>query len=354
LETGGMIRLTATADGKELELKEGTGVVVGFPKLGNASEMDIFYDFHLNDTVSTWVADYQMYQAEAEINRTTTDVSEIGGSIKYPIEMTGDLYDNKLYNCILSGALTNIKLKGGETTLKKYIADSLKLDSAILNQLLENHRHVHFNITIDKTGKINDMYIQKDTESPPLYIVEAIIEDMNQIPPLDLNSSMRPIDLNEDLYIGITAWKELNQERFKKKFRDQYANLISDASSKLGRSDVDNYIFASTRLGWINCDRFLDLKDEQKTEYIVRTNHAEDVTVQLVFNDTRSIMPGQLKDDQIVFKNVPIGRSVKVIGISYANGKPTMSTLQTTINPIGADLLAFEEFSLDELDAQLN
>ena len=124
--------------------------------------------------------------------------------------------------------------------------------------------------------------------------------------------------------------------------------------SRLDKDALKYFVFASTRMGWINCDRFWEIEEEAKTNFVVRTTGAEDSKVQIVFNDINSIMNGTRDGEHMVFYNVPKGRSIKVVGIQYANGSPTMATAETTIDDAGFELTAFHAFTLGELEQALN
>lgn len=364
LETGGMVKVTATADSKELKLKEGTAMVVSFPKKGNTNPMDIFYDFHFNDTISTWVPEYEMFEAEAEKRRANDTAWAGEDSDPYPIDLTDDLYDYSMTIWGWSYPFFDLVLKDEQISLYEHFNASFEVEDSVVKLMIDSGWYAGFGFRIDENGKIRDVnHVDKNEEPwfddhrwknnyPELYArLAAFLED---VPALDLTKVRSDYDFKSRSYVLIGGNHKLNKERYKARFKEQYAAKVSDASKKLKRSDMDNYIFAATNMGWINCDRFWDLEDEKKTNFIVRTKNPENVTAQLVFDDIRSIMPAKLEDGKLIFQNVPIGRGVKIIGVSYANGKPTMGTLKATIDTVGVELVAFNEFTIEQLEAELN
>lgn len=54
------------------------------------------------------------------------------------------------------------------------------------------------------------------------------------------------------------------------------------------------------------------------------------------------------------FLKTAMSKAIRVIGISYSNGKPTMAVAETTVDKDGFELKDFKEFSLDELERELN
>ena len=93
LETNGMVYLNAEADGKKLSIKQGKAIAIGFPKNGLDKEMDLFYEFRLNDSVKTWIPDYKFFETKSttetvvEIDSLDLIGEDIGYEIEYPIEI---------------------------------------------------------------------------------------------------------------------------------------------------------------------------------------------------------------------------------------------------------------------------
>jgi hypothetical protein len=358
LETAGMTYFNATADGKQLSIKNGKAFVIGFPKGNQTEEMDLFYDFAFTDTSSTWVPDYKMYEAEAmKIAQADTIPSEGDQvlSINYPIEMTEDLFDYGFTVSMSTGTFYELPLVGQNRTIIDYIEDPTTITDSIAKKFLKNNWRVHYDLNIDINGKITNLRAADDEHtkhnSYALKIVKVYFENA---PAFDLVRDTVEVKHDWDYSLGVMGSVRLNNELFKKRFREQYSQYTNQAIQKMDRNAVDYYVFAVTKMDWINCDRFWNMDAEEKTDFIVSTPTAKDAKVQIVFNDINSIMAGTYKKGRFVFNNVPLGRRIKVIGIGYANGKPTMSVDQTTIDNDGFELNAFKEFSLDDLEKELN
>ncbi len=359
LETGGMIYVNATADGKELSVKEGKAFVIGFPKDNSQSEeMDLFYEVALNETSPTWVADYKMFEAEA-IQRaqadTTSNVEDAALIFEYPIEMTDDLYDYGYDNSLTTATFYQLKLKGEDRTILDYINDPSNTDSIDARAFSENRWCVNFEFNIDQNGVMQNFRIVDDEYTK--YndrAVQIALEFLKSSPPFDLASYDQEVRHDWDYALGIKGTRSINWDRFKVKFRAKYAKYKDKAIQQMEQNALDYYMFSATKLGWINCDRFWDLDEEEKTDFFVTTPAPKDTKIQIIFKDINSILTGRHEDGKLVFNNVPLGRNVKVIGISYAYGKPTLGVAETTIDQDGFELNAFNEFSLDELEKVLN
>jgi hypothetical protein len=364
LETGGMVYFQATSDGKQLSLKDKKAIVVAFPKGSQTKEMDLFYSVTLNDTLTTWVPDYSMSQVEAQkaaqADSTLTEgdsgVYE-GVAAQYPIEMTDDLFDYGFVAHGFSIDLETFQLAGQNRTILAYIEDRATIADSTARRFVKNDWRVPIEFGVDGRGKIVNLKVPDDYKQfgkYNAYAVQVVRKYLENAPAFDLSAGKEGIiqDWNH-YFLAIRGTKQLNQDRFKKRFREQYASYTTQAIQKMDKNALDYYMFAVTEMGWINCDRFWDT-DDPKIDFIVKTKAPGDAKVQLVFQDINSIMTGKYKNGQLVFENVPVGRKVKVIGINYANGKPAMATAETAVNKDGFELSTFREFTLDELERELN
>ena len=75
------------------------------------------------------------------------------------------------------------------------------------------------------------------------------------------------------------------------------------------------------KLGWINCDRFSEIKDKTNlTLSFNKSDNIESAVLCLVFKDIKSVMKNYyVKSNNTVssvFKNVPVGQKVKLISIT--------------------------------------
>lgn len=84
---------------------------------------------------------------------------------------------------------------------------------------------------------------------------------------------------------------------------------------------VDKMILNSGQLGWINCDRFYNVKE--KTDLTVDVDTAFCPVVRLVFKDINSVMPGYYTlDKKMVIRNIPVGHKATLIAFCTINSEP--------------------------------
>jgi len=357
LQTAGMIYIKATAEGKELAIKNGKAFTIGFPKGNQSDTMDLFYDFKVANEKSTWIPDYKMYEAEAQVkfkNDTNKGEGDRALKLDYPVEMTDDLYDYGFTWCLETSTFYELKLKGQDKTILDYINDPSNISDSIAKQFIKNDWRVHLDFNIDKNGRMNSFRATNDEYTKYTDYAAKITEDfLKSAPAFDLDRYKDGVKLDWDYSLGIMGNKQINWLRFKNKFRDKFAEYKNKAIQKLDKTALDYYLFSATKMNWINCDKFWNTPDE-KIEFFVKAKNTKDVKIQIMFTDINSIMNGTLKGDKFVFSNIPINRKIKVIGISYLNGKPTLSSALTKVDKDGFELTAFKEFSLDQLEEELN
>jgi outer membrane protein OmpA-like peptidoglycan-associated protein len=81
----------------------------------------------------------------------------------------------------------------------------------------------------------------------------------------------------------------LNYQRNREASIQRYA-LRMDSTNTADMGGLNAYVFSTSRLGWINCDRFYDVPEEQKYSVIASAPKKTDAQVFLVFDRIRSMM----------------------------------------------------------------
>ena len=109
--------------------------------------------------------------------------------------------------------------------------------------------------------------------------------------------------------------------------------LESDKASANSDVALNAYLMSSTELGWINCDRFYDV--EEKTDIIVMVDTTLRPSVRMIFTDTRSAMNGDYdaSSGTVTFADIPVGKTVKLVGYSIKDDVPYMANAQVKTSP---------------------
>ena len=112
--------------------------------------------------------------------------------------------------------------------------------------------------------------------------------------------------------------------------------------------EISRYILTTSRLGWINCDRFIRERGP-KTDVIIATEEAEEVDIKLIFHSINSVLGGRRWGNEYRFRNIPIGYDVTVIAIKHERGQYHIARKRTTVSKEGISDLAFEPMTMDGL-----
>lgn len=364
LASGGMIYIAAKSDGKNLEIKDGSALQIGFPKSDSKNEMDLFYSVKAPNGLTTWIPDYKMFELDQPI------ISEVSNEdavtpLKYPIEITDDMYDFYIECSGGNSASLDAIISGTNTNMWDYLNDQKNSQVKFAEEFYRNNYRFFINFHIDQNGKMfNFRLADKDDgyydENPPRYSEKAVqlyIDYLKKLPPFEVSSFTDGIRPGWDYSVGVSAYNGINWQKFKEKFRSKFQKSRNDASIKINGFELDNYVFAVTKLGWINCDRFLDIPDDQKTDFIVNSTEKSEQKIRLIFENNRgerTIMNGETKKGETIFKNVPIGQQITVLGIGLKNGTPTLAKSKTRISKSTFTLSNFKEVDIIELESELN
>jgi hypothetical protein len=144
-----------------------------------------------------------------------------------------------------------------------------------------------------------------------------------------------------------------DNESYNEQFRQKYARFAADTISSINSAELGYYVFSASKLGWINCDYFWKT-DSQNIDFIVKADPDSRPDFKLIFKKVKSIMGGEKEGGNIVFKNIPAGEEVKIVAISFKGNKPFLAIAHTKTSNQIFDKLEFKEFSLNDLEKELN
>jgi hypothetical protein len=124
------------------------------------------------------------------------------------------------------------------------------------------------------------------------------------------------------LGIGGMSKKKI-EERVKARGDELHAQMNEEIAQKIFDNNL-NYIVSVSKLGWVNCDRFMN---QNPKEYMVNTPANSTTTSFMALNSSRSLVNGFPKDKKFQF-TVPAGLAYKFVGIKYEDKKPSLATME--------------------------
>ncbi len=135
----------------------------------------------------------------------------------------------------------------------------------------------------------------------------------------------------EEYYARMQEWEDRKAEYEREKQEREQLDANYETANANGDA-LDAYLLSTDELGWINCDRFYDV--EEKTDLIVMVDTALRPSVRMVFDNISSVMNGYYDPRQgtVVFRDIPVGEAVRIVGYSIVDDLPYMANRRTTIS----------------------
>lgn len=318
LESGGSVYVEIRANGKECEIAKGKTLEISFPKSNEKEDMQLF-EGNWNENAINWVEIGDRAQKE-EMMEVFTVVENMPEFI------------------------------GGVNILYEYIQRNIRYPANNRNREINGTIYVSF--VVDEKGKTRYVEIKKGLD--PILDVAAIevIENM----PLWIPGFHRGIPVSVAYILPIKIkWEEKKLGSSNaanlvdyKNYRDSVINSYAD---KRKFALVSSYVFPLDRLGWINCDRFLNFSP--KTDLIAILENAEFVDAKLIFKGINSVLNGQSKDGNVYFNSIPKGRQVQLIATKKLNGEYYFATETFNTDKKFIDELNFNQIDISKLKKEL-
>lgn len=120
-------------------------------------------------------------------------------------------------------------------------------------------------------------------------------------------------------------------------------------------AELDRYVFNGTKLGWINCDRFLN--KVETFDLVVNIPNMPGVSYCLVFKSMNSVMSAWYEKESIQFRNVPVGAQATVVGLKKTDTAIYYTSQAVTLRrrqPVTLSLQKLTESEFKERVKELN
>lgn len=89
--------------------------------------------------------------------------------------------------------------------------------------------------------------------------------------------------------------------------------------------DLKYYVFNSDRIGWINCDKFANLPDEDKQSLIVQVPFEKDLNLMLFLKEYEASLRPRWRNGRAYFENLPKGVKGKLFAGKIVDGQLMIS-----------------------------
>jgi len=306
LETGGMIYISAYANGVECKLKENKKLKIGFPTAEKKEGMKMFTGSVNRKGQFDWTLDQKTQEKVAYM-------------------------------------YSKPQFKGGDSVLVNYLETSFNHQDR--SRLRTQFSRVFVSFIIDDKGNVVETKILNGISPSVDNEVVRMICDMPQWIPACENGIFVSSRVELPVYFGLDPKRERTPYRV---FECNYQAPDFLAETKMVARQY--YYLQSSGLGWLNCDRFLAPSNNR---VMVASNNGVGMSMQLVFHRMQAIVSGIEKDGRIYFSGLPKGEKVTLIAFGYVNDKPYMFIKETTTDVISHQIVFTKPLSKDAIKNEM-
>jgi TonB family protein len=323
VETGGMIYINACAGTDTLALEK--EVEIRFPFKDEIEGMQLFTGQRDTSSIMIW----ESFTEELE---SATD------------------YENSFYAI----AEEMPSFPGGYENFISFLRKNIKYPSDARRKGLEGT--VYVNIVINANGEVREKRILKGLNES---LNQAALNAFNNMPAWEpgkvagknVNVKMVfPVNFRLD-GISFTSSSQPRTTYNDDLRRDFEENLSDSVLQKANANVVSHYILSSSKLGWINCDRFITKTPQTRFKVFVGEGNNSDVKI--IFENYKSVLPGYYVDGYYQFDNVPVGEPVTIIAIRAKNDNLMLAINKTIINNSIYSALNFKQVTVETLKEEM-
>ena len=342
LETAGMIQLRAFSGNTELRLADNTRYNIYFPVEGKRREdFELFYGYR----DEAGVVDWKLEENSQPIDETTAVSQPIVNDCFVQISASQFRCGTRIQEM----DYFNWPLMNGQN-LNQWFVSNFNPDPSMLDDFCARRMYSQITFHLNQDGTFKDYYVSHSSSDQYDRLLAEMLQSM---PPLDMKKFMPKYSDDHACILSFGRQQQTSSKQFVDRFKKRYD--YADEDKKLmdvATEDLNYYVFASTELGWINCDRFLP-GDGPMVDVVVETPSCENASVSMVFDKDRSIVSGIKNGNQFVFNNVPANRNVRLITLDNPSGNPRMEETKLNTSIRKCVVRNMEPITLADLDRAL-
>ena len=343
IETAGMVHIEAMQGDVPLRLKKDERYTVFFPAKGNAGDgFELFYGNLTSDGIVNWTPASQTSATPAVGGVTTSSIRE-----DCFIQICESEFRRRTQ--ISEMDYFNWELKDGQT-LNQWFVSNFNPEADMVDDFCSDKLISRIAFHVNADGGFKDYYIAHESKAA---YDRVIAEFLSSMPPLDLSKLMPSYCTDHLCVLTFGHQQGSSSDQFVKRFanRYDYADDLRPMTNVNG-SDLDYYMFSSTELGWLNCDRFYN-EGAPLVEFRVKARATDGSSVSMVFEDRKSIVRGVMMGGEFVFTGVPDNRKVRLIAVDNNGGSPVMQEARTVTSKKTYLMNTYEPMTLSKLDAAM-
>ncbi len=309
LETGGMLFIQAICDGQLCKLKDNSAIEISFPFTEKKDSMLLFSGSWANQKIN-----WELFPPN-EANQK---------KVEEPAEFPG-----------------------GTFALRRFIVNNLVYPDSLLEIGIGGSIQMDF--TIDENGKVKDFNFKNPFQKG---FQDAILYTFSKMP------QWKPAKRNgfpvKSTYSQLITFYNEGQTINDTIFKNGFEATINDNNIKeVKTADIQQYIFSTSKLGWINCDRFYN-SPKTRTDFYVECGKYTEIDIKLVFHSFRAILDNYASKTTGKFQNIPGDEAITIVVVKKINNETFISLEESNTNLRSIGNLAFEKVTMEGLKQKLD
>lgn len=338
LETGGMVYVDAVLNNKIVNLKKDTFFDINFPFEKKKKDM-ILFDGEIKNKNVVW--------KESTANKNS--------KLNFAIEE----FNSNI--AVMTIVEKMPEFKGGQSKLFEYLGKNIKYPEEAKAKNISGK--VYLNFIVETDGRISNVKVLRGVN--PILDKEAkrVVENMpNWNPgkqrdrevavsynlPINFKLDGSTVTYTEDeiKYFSDSLRTAQRADTEEKLFeKDGKAEKKSNKEQFNASADINSYALSGSKLGWINCDRFVR---GGNLSVMVKLEENQLIEVKMIFHSIKGIMAGANNGLYSRFNRIPSGEKVTIFAVKYLANKPYVC-LQEEITSSKPIQLTFEELTKEKL-----
>jgi hypothetical protein len=326
LETGGMIHLKAKSNEKEVFLKPNNELIIHFPKNGNTAEMSLFSQSFSDSpgNIVKWKEEKSIYGHEID---TLT-----------PFIMKYDDLDS------------DTMLLTDGTNIWDWLKDEITLTTKERDYVRLRDFNIDFLVT--KAGEVTEVALEKGYDKKKCKRLLKIIKNMPDLIPFRRSGEVIDMESWVNFAVKYIPAKHLSNADYLLEIENKYPEFEKKSINDIDQVELNYYIFNTAKLGWLNCDHFVD-DPAPKVDMSLTLDEPENLMIKFVFKDLKSVITPTYEDGTNHFKGIPEGKDIALIVIKSEKNKVQMSITEHVTASGALEGISFQEYTLGELKAEL-
>ncbi|NIK90776.1 hypothetical protein GZ212_01325 [Mangrovimonas sp. CR14] len=353
LETGGMLFVEALREGENLELDQ--SIEISFPCKKKKKDMELFTGEWADSGVNWVMVEEEDELENIEVMEPVSEIFEEAyvevpfNLVEQPPVFPGCQEEGReaLISCF------NEKMKA--FFLEKFnlsIAEELKFTGKF---------SVNVFFKIDTNGNVFNVY----AHAPHKKIGEEALRVAHLLPQMS-PAKQRNKEVMVPYFIPLefkfpgrtksrrvirVADDSLYVQGFNRKWAER-DSIKGSGRRSVSTHDVLQYVMVSSKLGWINCDRFINSRKE-RVKYKFKLKNADGSKVSLVFKSIKSILRGKSNNNYFDFGELPKDEEVMLVVIKKKGDVFYFGLKEELVGDISELEVDFKELNGDGLKEEL-